>query len=122
MEDCSEEEAQAFYDACERLYASLDHDVAWVLDTTKMTQVTARQRRMSADHVSRMRDKMRERVVAIAFVIQSPLIRGAITAIAWLVSLPFRHQTFKTREEAIAWVERRLLVRQQAAGGARPQA
>jgi hypothetical protein len=122
MEDCSEAETQVFYGACERIYKTLDHDIVWVLDTTHVTHVSAKQRRIAAEHVARARDKMRERVVAIAFVIPSPLIRGALTAIAWLVSLPFHYETFKTREEAISWAERRLLARQQTAGYAPPQA
>ena len=122
LEDCSEEETQAFYAACERLYATLDHDIAWVVDTSRMTQVSAKQRRSSADHVARVRNLMRERVAGIAFVVPNPLIRGALTAIAWLVSFPFLYETFKTREEAIAWAERRLVARRDSAQGARPQA
>jgi hypothetical protein len=122
MEDCDEAGAQAFYDCCERFYATLDRDIAWVLDTTRVTRVTAKQRRIAADHVARVRDKMRERVVGVAFVISNPLIRGTLTAIAWLIPLPFPYETFKTHEEAISWAERRLRARLEAGRDARPQA
>jgi hypothetical protein len=117
MENCTEEEAEIFYRACERLYEGLECDVAWVLDTTNLTRVSARQRRISADHVARTRAKLKQHVAGCGFVIPNVLIRGVLIAITWLTSsLPFPYETFDTRDEAILWARNRLNARQRERG------
>jgi hypothetical protein len=38
--DCTEAEAEAFYRAVEVVLENVDHDIAWVLDTSKVTRVS----------------------------------------------------------------------------------
>ncbi|MBX3245637.1 MAG: hypothetical protein KF901_00500 [Myxococcales bacterium] len=72
----------------------------------------------SAKQRQRMAEYMRDRNAEIAryckkgvFVISSPLIRGALTAILWLQPLPFPHDVVATLDEAerILAVERERL-------------
>ncbi len=111
LTDCTEAEVEAFYRACETLYEHVDGRIAWVLDTTRVTKVTPIQRRLAAQHVDRVRYRMKEHLVGIAFVIHNDLVRGALTAISWLSPLPFPYATFKNLEDALPWARRQLMER-----------
>ena len=45
---------------------------------------------------------------AEAFVIDSPIVRGALTAILWIQPLPYEHRIVGTRADANAWLRGQL--------------
>lgn len=46
--------------------------------------------------------------LGVAFVLQSPLMRGALRAILAMQSLPSPHRVLPTEADAVAWVRNRL--------------
>ncbi len=80
-----------------------------VFDSSGNAGLSAMQRRMWVDWLAKHDRALREKSVAAAFVTPNPLVRGTYTAVFWLWSPPFAHVFVRTREEAMAWAEKRLL-------------
>lgn len=81
---------------------------AVLFDASEAGVPSSAQRKLQADF-------MRDNAVLIgalcvggAFVIQSTLVRGALTAILWLQPMPFRHVIVGTVAEGEAWCRGRL--------------
>ena len=53
-------------------------------------------------------DLLNTNVQATAFVVNSAVIRGALTAILWLTPMRASHRMVGTLEEAEAWVMQKL--------------
>jgi len=79
-----------------------------VLDATKATRSTPTQRRKQADWLKENELLLRAYSAGTAFVISSPLIRGGLTAILWLQSLPTPHVVVGTLREAEHWARAQL--------------
>ncbi|HJL18674.1 MAG TPA: hypothetical protein RMH99_23635 [Sandaracinaceae bacterium LLY-WYZ-13_1] len=79
-----------------------------LFDATTAGRPPATQRRMMAEFMRRRRDELARRCVGGAFVITSPLIRGAMTAILWVAPMPFQHVIVSSAAEAEGWVRGRL--------------
>ena len=63
---------------------------------------------MHAEWMKRHEEMMRGRTAGIAFVIESALVRGGLTAVLWLAPLPCPHVVVKTLDDAIVWCEQKL--------------
>ena len=81
---------------------------AALIDATAAGVPTSAQRKLQADF-------MRDNALVIgavclggAFVIQSTLVRRALTAILWLQPMPFRHVVVGTLAEGETWCRGRL--------------
>ena len=79
-----------------------------VLDAREPTGATQHQRRMQADWMKQHRALIQECSAGIAFVLNSPVVRGVLTAIMWLTPLPVPHRIFADIEDARTWSRRRL--------------
>lgn len=86
---------------------------AVVVDATRSRGIDARQRRIQADWLRRHEAEIRRFNRGTAFVITSPIVRGALTAIFWIQPLPSPHVVVSTFDQAEAWC------RAQLAGAAR---
>jgi hypothetical protein len=83
--------------------------LALIIDTLGATRAApASQRRMQADWVKTNFERSRDHCAGVAFVINSPLVRGILTAILWMQRMPNPHCVFATRESAEAWCHARL--------------
>lgn len=83
---------------------------ALVIDSSRQSQPSsARQRQMQAAWLKEHSAALRAGCVGMAFVIQSPLIRGAMTAVLWLQGLPYPHTVLGSRTAAEQWCTERLL-------------
>lgn len=71
-----------------------------LFDARRSGMPTAKQRQRMARYMKENDSALRRYCRRGAFVIESPLIRGALTAILWLQPLPFAHEVFATVEEA----------------------
>jgi len=86
--------------------------VVILFDTTHATRaVTASQRRMQADHMSRMKakaltDGTRDEYIGVCFVLANTLLRGVLTAVLWLHPMSQRYEVCATRKEADEWCTR----------------
>lgn len=81
---------------------------ATVLDAREAGMTPATQRRMQAEWIREHEDDLRRFSRGTAFVISSPVIRGALTAILWLQPMPQPHVVVATVAEAEAWAKARL--------------
>jgi hypothetical protein len=78
---------------------------AVIADASRLTTApTPRQRRIASDATVEIVRVYPGRLVAWANVITSPLIRGAATAINWLVRPPYLVRTVATFDEAMSWL------------------
>ena len=75
-----------------------------VFDATAASTPSPKQRKMQADYNREERERLKRLCACIAFVIPSPLLRGALTAILWLQPLPCEHRVCAKRADADAWV------------------
>ena len=69
------------------------------------------ERKLYAEWVAENESMLRENVVGIAFVTSSRLIRGVITAVAWINPLSCPHFVSGDKDEAIRWCREQLAER-----------
>jgi hypothetical protein len=81
---------------------------AVVYDATKVGKIDAYTRRRYAEFHQENNENFRRLCRGIGFVINSSLVRGALTAVLWMVDFPFPYKIFATRDEAAAWARRQL--------------
>ena len=79
-----------------------------VLDAARATRTPATQRRKQAEWMKENQALLRTYSVGTAFVISSPLVRGGLTAILWLQSLPTPYIVVATLAEAERWARAQL--------------
>ncbi|HMI86232.1 MAG TPA: hypothetical protein VK550_19195 [Polyangiaceae bacterium] len=77
-------------------------------DMDQMTHSEARRRQRSAQFIKEHKEVFRRHIIAWGFVTTKGVIRGALTAIAWLRAFPVPMNVFSTRRECEAWLEERL--------------
>lgn len=71
-----------------------------LFDARRSGMPSAKQRQRMASYMRSHQDELRRFCRRGAFVIDSPLVRGALTAILWLQPLPFEHEVFADIEAA----------------------
>ena len=108
MPDCSEQELEDFYRLCEALYVTLVSEIVWVVDATSVTRSTAQHRKITVEHLERVQETARRYVVGLALVVNTPVVRGIITAIQWFIAPPCPVVTFEEKPAAMAWAQERL--------------
>lgn len=81
---------------------------AMVLDNRKAGPLPATQRKMMAEYMERHAMRARSRCVCTAFVSDSIMMRGVLTAIMWLRKPDVETQVFGDLDDAIAWARTRL--------------
>ncbi len=81
---------------------------AWVFDATSAGRTPANQRRMQAEWLSDNEALLRETSLGSAFVIDSPIVRGVLTAILWMSPIVGGHAVFAHYGEAEQWAIDRL--------------
>jgi len=79
-----------------------------VQDARTSGQVPAIQRKMQADWLKQHEARLRDLTLGSAFVIDSALVRGLLTAILWLQPLPMPHEVCATIEGALDWADTKL--------------
>ena len=68
----------------------------------------ARQRRRQAEWIDQNRALLQRNSLGTVFLLDSSLVRGALTAVLWLSPIPGEWTVVGTREEARQWAEARL--------------
>lgn len=107
-ESTTDEELKACCDAREAWAKRARYKVAWVVDLSRILEVTAKQRRIFADHLARFEPHDIAFNQGSALIVPNTFLRGVVTAIFWLKPPRFPNQTFANRTEAFAWAESRL--------------
>ena len=81
---------------------------ALVFDVSRADVPTAVQRRRLAEWTASRRQELTRFCLGTAFVITTPSIRGAFTAVLWLQPLPYPHEVVASRQEGEAWCRKQL--------------
>ncbi len=76
---------------------------------TGMALPSASQRKIVAEWLPRVRGRMQEQSLGTALVVPSPLQRGALTALNWIVRPYVPMAPVETLAEALSWCESRLV-------------
>ena len=104
-----EEFAQEFTNAIEELRRMpAGQRVVVLTDMEQMTHSEARRRQRAAQFIKENRLVFRQHIIAWGFVSTKGVIRGALTAIAWLRAFPVPMDVFTTRKECEKWLDERL--------------
>jgi hypothetical protein len=82
--------------------------VVVLTDMEQMTHSEARRRQRAAQFIREHRDVFRQHIIAWGFVSTKGVIRGALTAIAWLRAFPVPMNVFATRRECHTWLDEQL--------------
>ena len=101
--DYSDDELTTYLATLQRLFTMPGRKVA-VLDVLKGTVATAHQRKRQAAFIERNEDLLRRDFAAAAIVLDSALLRGAVTAIFWMRPLPMPTQIVATVDAALTWL------------------
>lgn len=104
----TDNELLAYFDACESWSKRVTSPVGWVMDLSRVTGGTARQRALFAEYQERLSAFDRRYNRATALVISNPVVRGLVTAVYWLKPPVYQYQTFARRGEALVWVKHAL--------------
>lgn len=91
-----------------------------ILDARGAMNTPAIQRRKQAEWLRRHEATLKQHSLGTAFVIDSALVRGVLTAILWMQPMPAAHIVVATIEEAERWAAEQLARRKSAAGGVPP--
>ncbi len=81
---------------------------ALVFDASKVGKIDAYIRQRYAEFMKANNDDFGRLCRGLGFVITSPFVRGALTAVLWMVEFPFPYKIFATRDEATGWCRRQL--------------
>ncbi len=81
---------------------------AMVLDATNAGSTPPTHRRRQAEWLKEHEALLKQYSAGTAFVITSPLVRGALTAILWVQPMPASHTVVATRHEAEKWAIEQL--------------
>jgi hypothetical protein len=82
--------------------------VATIFDARRAAPPTAKERAKQAAWLKQHRDVIGRFSCGSAFVIESAIVRGGLTAILWLAPIPGAHTVVATVAEAEAWALARL--------------
>lgn len=81
---------------------------AVLMDARAAARPPATQRQKQAAWMKQHHDELARYTVAMAFVIDNPIVRGALTAILWLQPMPMPHKLFARVADAERWLVERL--------------
>lgn len=79
-----------------------------IIDATKAGRTPPVQRKLQEEWLDRHRAELEKSSLGTAFVITSPMVRGLLTAIFWLTTMPSEHVVVGSYEEAERWAFERL--------------
>lgn len=106
----TDSELERFFENLTRAVSNRSH-YALVYDAREASAPSTRQRHLLADLSGMMGPALRDRCVGAAFVIDSFLVRAALTAILWLRPMEVPHVVTASVAEAEAWCRHRLAPR-----------
>jgi hypothetical protein len=87
----------------DRLLSSRTGKYSMVLDNRKAGPVPPTQRKLIADYMEKHAARARMRCLSTAFVMDSTVMRGVLTAIMWIRKPEVETRVFAELDEAIAW-------------------
>ncbi len=104
-------EFQDYLTRMEKMILSRRETNCTILDATRAGNTPPVQRRMQADWLKRNEDLLRQYSAGTAFVIDSSLVRGLLTAILWMSPMATPHTIVASLDEAESWAAAQLRAR-----------
>jgi len=105
---CTDEEVELYLAAMAEVVTRPDRR-AVVLDASRAALPSATQRRMQGMWLKEHEDRIKHKTVGTAFVVESAIIRGGLTAVFWIQGLSTQQLVCATLPEALAWAGQRLI-------------
>jgi hypothetical protein len=104
----SDEEFAAYLDQYQVFLGRNEPYAAVFITPPKGRMMSASHAKLQAEWMRQHDAAIRERVVALAFVLPSAVMRGALRAILWMQPMPVQHRVFATVAEAVEWAAQML--------------
>ena len=98
----------ASHDVVEDLYRRTQGPIGWIVDASKVTSATPKERQIVVAHERRVSETAALRCAGLALVIPNALVRGFYTAIRWVEPARCPCETFSGFDEAEMWVRAQL--------------
>ena len=102
--DYTDAELEAYLSILKRIIRLPSRKVG-LIDCSEATVATPSQRRRTAEFIGEHEALLRRDFLACAIVLDSALLRGAVTAVFWLRPLPLPTEITGTVALAAAWLE-----------------
>ncbi len=103
----TDDEVREYLDAL-RVLRERREPYALIIDANASRGFTPKQRRLQADYIDSGIELSRRYLKAFAFVAASPVQRGMLTAVFWLIRPAWPHEVFRSMDEAKAWARSRV--------------
>jgi hypothetical protein len=94
-----------FIEAYSELIRDKKERFALILDFRQYADVPSRQRKILTDGMKQNQEIYKQYCVGAAMVFESPVIRGVLMAMFWLVKPDHPTKIFKNYEDAMSWVQ-----------------
>jgi hypothetical protein len=104
----SDDSLRGYCRAVEKWSGQVRYPIAWVMDLSRVTSVSAQQRAAFAKYMAAMRKFDEQYTRASALILPSTLLRGIATAVFWLYEPTFPHRSFADHDEALSWAREAL--------------
>ncbi len=104
----TDQELSEFLAALTRLYDGLGHEIAYVIDASKVASLPGNQRKLIDDTEKAYRFQDFRWNRGQAFVVDNAIIRGIISVIWFVSRAPYPTKVFATKAPAMAWARERL--------------
>lgn len=102
----SDDDVRAYFEAYDRVLARRQR-YALLFDASRAEPSPTLQRR-KAEFLKQRASVLGALCLGGAYVITSPVVRGALSAVFWIQPLPYAHVVVPTVAEGEAWCRRRL--------------
>ena len=79
-----------------------------ILDARHGVNMSGKHRKQAADWIREAGPRLTAARLGLAFVSDSAMVRGLLTATYWLTTPGYPHEVFKTMEDAEAWAHELL--------------
>lgn len=74
-----------------------------ILDLRKAGPLSAPQRRTASEWMKQNKELYKQSILAAVFIIDSPIIRGVLTALLWLSPIELPYEVVGSLDEAVRW-------------------
>lgn len=106
VEATTDERLREFLDSQTRMHQRLQRlgkQYIAVMECSMAARLTPVQRRMYTDWLQENDQALKDCLLGAAFVMPNALVRGALTAIFWVVKLSAPHTVHRTLDSALDW-------------------
>jgi hypothetical protein len=105
---------ESFLESVEAVVAAQRGPFAWVVMADAMMAMSAKQRKMFSEGEARMQPQDKLYCAGTAIVLQSPIVRGIVTAVYWLTPPVYPYLLCPNEDQGRGWASKKLAERLRA--------